>query len=35
METAHFIASLKELSFEKLAEATRLNAIRFFNLSLA
>lgn len=32
VETAHFIASLKQTSFEQLAQATRLNAIRLFKL---
>lgn len=34
VETAHFIASLKELPFEKLAEATRFNAKQLLKLSL-
>lgn len=33
LEIAHFIASLKQISFEEVAEATRLNASRFFKLT--
>jgi TatD DNase family protein len=32
VETASFIASLKEISFEELAQATASNAVRFFHL---
>ena len=33
LEIAHFLASLKQISFEEVAEATRLNASRFFKLT--
>jgi TatD DNase family protein len=33
VETAHFIASLKKLTFIELAQATQLNASRLFNLA--
>jgi len=33
VETAQFIASLKHISFEELAQATRLNAVRLFRLA--
>lgn len=32
LEIAHFIASLKQISFEEVAEATRLNASKFFGI---
>lgn len=34
VETARFIASIKHLSFEKLAEATKQNAEQFFQITL-
>lgn len=33
VETAHFIAAVKNISFEELANATAQNALKFFNIS--